>query len=159
MTRDKSGRVSAGILLWRRRAGRLEVLLAHMGGPYWETKDDGGWSIPKGEYDDGEPALAAARREFLEELGLPAPDGELLDLGEARQSNGKVVTVWAVEGDLDPADVVPGTFTMEWPPRSGQRQEFPEIDRAAWFALGEAARPLIAGQRPFLDRLRERLSR
>jgi predicted NUDIX family NTP pyrophosphohydrolase len=124
-----------------------------MGGPFWARKDIGAWSVPKGEYGADEQPLAAARREFLEELGLPAPEGELIDLGEVRQSSGKVVTAWAVEGDLDPADVVPGTFQMEWPKGSGQLREFPEIDRVAWLDVDAARAKIVAAQRPFLDRL------
>ncbi len=135
-----------------------EVLLGHMGGPFWAKKDAGGWSVPKGEYEPDETPEAAARREFQEELGLPAPEGEYLPLGEVKQSGGKVVTVWAVEGDLDPAQVVPGTFEMEWPPRSGRTQEFPEVDRAAWFGLAEAEEKLLKGQRPFLARLGDLLN-
>ncbi|CAL9337863.1 NUDIX domain-containing protein [Streptomyces sp. enrichment culture] len=146
---------SAGLLVFRTPGGRLEVLLAHMGGPYWAARDAGAWTVPKGEYADGEAALAAARREFTEELGLPVPDGEPVPLGEARQAGGKVVTVWAVEGDLDPALVVPGTFAMEWPRGSGVTREFPEVDRVAWFAPEEAAERLVAGQRVFLERLSE----
>jgi predicted NUDIX family NTP pyrophosphohydrolase len=133
----------------------VEVLLGHMGGPFWAKKDAGAWSIPKGEYDGDEEAVAAARREFLEELGLPPPDGDFRALGEVRQPSGKVVIVWAVEGDLDPAAVVPGMFEMEWPPRSGRWQEFPEIDQAGWFPLADAHKKIIAGQREFLDRLAE----
>lgn len=148
---------SAGIVLYRRSAGGVEVLLGHMGGPFWARKDAGAWSIPKGELDPGEDAASAARREFSEELGLPVPDGELVELGEVKQSGGKTVTAWALAGDLDPALVVPGTFEMEWPPRSGRRAEFPEIDRADWFGLGTAAEKIVAGQRPLLDRLAELL--
>ena len=153
-----AGKTSAGILLFRRSGKVTEVLLGHMGGPFWAKKDAGGWSVPKGEYEPGETPEAAARREFQEELGLPAPEGEYLPLGEVKQSGGKVVTVWAVEGDLDPAQVVPGTFGMEWPPRSGRTQEFPEVDRVAWFGLAEAEEKLLKGQRPFLVRLTETLS-
>jgi predicted NUDIX family NTP pyrophosphohydrolase len=144
---------SAGLLVFRRGPAGLEVLLGHMGGPFWARKDIGAWSVPKGEYEPDEQPLAAARREFLEELGLPAPEGELIDLGEVRQSSGKVVTAWAVEGDLDPADVVPGTFEMEWPKGSGQLREFPEIDRVAWLDVDAARAKIVAAQRPFLDRL------
>jgi predicted NUDIX family NTP pyrophosphohydrolase len=143
---------SAGILVFRRVDGRTEVLIGHMGGPFWARKDDGAWSVPKGLIEDGEEPLAAACREFQEELGLPAPDGEALPLGEVKQS-GKTVTLWAVEGDLDPAAVVPGTFELEWPPRSGRTREFPEMDRVAWFGLDDARVKLVKGQRPFLDRL------
>jgi predicted NUDIX family NTP pyrophosphohydrolase len=148
-----SGQHSAGIVLFRRSSTGLEVLLGHMGGPYWEGKDGGAWSFPKGLLEDGEEGPAAARREFAEELGLPVPDGPLVDLGAEKQRSGKVVTLWAVEGDLDVTAVVPGTFEMEWPPRSGRTQEFPEIDRAAWFAVDAARTKLVSGQRPFLDRL------
>ncbi len=129
------------------------MLIGHMGGPLWSRRDLGGWSIPKGEYLPDEAPLDAARREFTEELGLPPPEGELLALGDATQRSGKVVTIWAVEGGLDPADIVPGRFTMEWPRGSGQLAEFPEIDRVGWFSLADAAERLVLGQRPFLDRL------
>jgi predicted NUDIX family NTP pyrophosphohydrolase len=146
---------SAGILLYRRGANGLEVLLGHMGGPFWTAKDEAAWSIPKGLYDDDEEPLLAALREFTEELGIAPPfePEALRPLGELRQPSGKRLTVWAAEGDLDPADVVPGTFTMEWPPRSGKTAEFPEIDRAAWWAIDVAQQKLVKGQRPFLDRL------
>ncbi|WP_031078962.1 NUDIX domain-containing protein [Streptomyces sp. NRRL S-118] len=144
---------SAGLLLFRTSQGHLEVLIAHMGGPLWASRDTGAWSVPKGEYGPDETPEAAARREFVEELGLPAPDGEKVPLGEARQANGKIVTVWAVEGDLDPAAVVPGTFTMEWPRGSGVSRDFPEVDRVAWFTPQEAAPRLVSGQQAFLERL------
>ncbi|MFJ5831775.1 NUDIX domain-containing protein [Streptomyces sp. NPDC093089] len=145
---------SAGLLVFRRTEGEgVEVLIGHMGGPYWESREEEAWSIPKGQYGPDETAEDAARREFREELGLAAPDGEWVPLGEARQRSGKIVTVWAVEGDLDPALVVPGTFTMEWPPRSGVTAEFPEIDRVGWFAPEAAAPLLVTGQRVFLERL------
>ncbi|APE19889.1 MULTISPECIES: NUDIX domain-containing protein [Streptomyces] len=149
---------SAGLLVFRRTtAGGVEVLIGHMGGPFWASREQSAWSIPKGEYEPDETPEAAASREFQEELGLPAPEGEWWDLGESRQRNGKLVTVWAVEGDLDPDRIVPGTFTMEWPPRSGVQGEFPEIDRVDWFSP-EAARPLLVeGQRVFLERLEARL--
>ncbi|MEU1278117.1 NUDIX domain-containing protein [Streptomyces sp. NPDC005805] len=148
---------SAGLLLHRRRDdGTREVLIGHMGGPLWASRDEAAWSIPKGEYTEDEEPAAAARREFEEELGLQPPAGQWSPLGEIRQANGKLVVVWALEGDLDTSLVVPGTFTMEWPRGSGVRREFPEIDRAEWLTP-EAARPrLVAGQREFLDRL-ERL--
>jgi predicted NUDIX family NTP pyrophosphohydrolase len=148
---------SAGILLYRRARGDPEVLLVHPGGPYWAKKDLGAWSIPKGEYDDAEDARACALREFEEELGAPPPEGELTALGAATQSGGKVVTAWAAEGDLDAAAARSNTFTLEWPPRSGQMREFPEIDRADWFTLDEARRRINPAQAVFLDRLRERL--
>jgi predicted NUDIX family NTP pyrophosphohydrolase len=145
-------RRSAGILLFRRASG-LEVLLGHLGGPLWAKKDVGGWSAPKGLLEPGEDAEAAARREFAEELGLPVPLGPLLPLGDARQPSGKVVTLWALEGDLNPADVRPGTFSMEWPPRSGRMQSFPELDRVAWFDADSARERIASGQRVFLERL------
>jgi predicted NUDIX family NTP pyrophosphohydrolase len=154
---SSAAKTSAGILVFRRSGGQPEVLLGHMGGPFWAHRDTAAWSIPKGMYEPGEEPLDAARREFTEELGLPPPGGPLIDLGTAQQPSGKVVTVWAVEGDLDPADVVPGTFTMEWPKGSGRTQEFPEIDRAGWFGLELARDKLVAGQRVFLDRLADRL--
>jgi len=147
---------SAGILVFR-RAPELEVFLVHPGGPFWAKKDIGVWTIPKGEYDDGEEPLAAARREFEEETGSAA-EGQFLALGEVKQSGGKVVTAWALERDLDPGAIRSNTFSMEWPPRSGKMREFPEIDRAAWFSLTEAREKLIAAQTAFLDRL-ERLAR
>lgn len=131
------------------------MLIAHMGGPFWATRETGAWSIPKGEYEPEEEAEAAARREFTEELGLPAPDGEPVPLGEVRQAGGKVVTVWAVEGDLDPERVSPGTFTMEWPRGSGVLREFPEVDRVAWCTPEEAMSRLVTGQRVFVERLLE----
>ncbi|HEX9336343.1 MAG TPA: NUDIX domain-containing protein [Pseudonocardiaceae bacterium] len=152
-----AGKRSAGILVFRRTNGQVEVLIAHMGGPLWARRDAGAWSIPKGEYEPDETAEAAARREFQEELGLPVPAGELVELGSVTQSSGKVVTAWALEGDLDPGLVVPGTFEMEWPKGSGVRREFPEIDRAAWFDLAAAREKLVTAQREFLDRLAGRL--
>ena len=142
---------SAGLLLYRRHEGSVDVLLGHMGGPFWARKDAGAWSIPKGEIEPGEEALACALREFTEELGLPAPEGPYTSLGTIRQSR-KLVHAWAVEHDLDPDTIVPGTFTMVWPPRSGQEGEFPEVDRVAWFAPAEAAERIVAGQRELLDR-------
>jgi predicted NUDIX family NTP pyrophosphohydrolase len=147
-------RRSAGILLHRRGPdGGTEVLLGHMGGPLWARKDERAWSIPKGEPEPDEELLDTARREFAEELGLPVPDAEPVALGEVRQSGGKVVTAWAVRGDLDVTAVRPGTFTMAWPPRSGRTQEFPEVDRAAWFTPEVAREKLVASQVPLLDRL------
>lgn len=144
-------RRSAGLLL--HRAGGGEVLLGHMGGPFWARRDDGAWSIPKGEYQPDEPPLQAAYREFAEELGLPVPVGELLELGEVRQSGGKLVTVWALAADLDLAGFRPGTFELEWPRGSRRLQAFPEIDRAAWLDVATARHKLVAGQVAFLDRL------
>jgi predicted NUDIX family NTP pyrophosphohydrolase len=128
-----------------------------MGGPFWARKDAGAWSIPKGEYQTDETAEAAARREFREELGLPAPMGELIELGTVKQSGGKVVTAWALEGDLDPDRMAPGTFELEWPKGSGQVSEFPEIDRVEWFEAAQADEKIVAAQRTFLERLVERL--
>jgi len=147
---------SAGILLHRAGPDGREVLLVHPGGPFWAKRDDGAWSIPKGEYEDGEDPQAAARREFEEELGSPLPDGaELRALGEVKQKNRKVVAAWAVEGDVDASAAQSNTFEMEWPPRSGRRQEFPEIDRAEWFPLARARAKLLPAQAAFLDRLEE----
>jgi predicted NUDIX family NTP pyrophosphohydrolase len=148
---------SAGILLYRDRAGEPEVLLVHPGGPFWAKKDLGAWSIPKGEYDEGEDPLACALREFEEELGIAPPSDLPDDLGSTRQAGGKLVQAWGAKGDLDPAEVKSNTFTLEWPPRSGVTREFPEVDRAQWFALGEARRRINPAQAVFLDRLRELL--
>lgn len=148
-------RTSAGLLLFRHSGDGLEVLLGHMGGPFFARRDAGAWTVPKGEYEPEEPAWDAARREFQEELGLPPPDGEAVPLGEVRQTNGKVVTAWAIEADLDPATVVPGVFTMEWPPKSGRMQEFPELDRVEWFGLDRARAVIVKAQAAFLDRLAE----
>ncbi|PAZ12501.1 DNA mismatch repair protein MutT [Streptomyces sp. SA15] len=146
---------SAGLLLFRRTDHGLEVLLGHMGGPFFTRRDAGAWTVPKGEYDPEEPAWDAARREFQEELGLEPPDGEAVPLGEVRQTNGKIVTAWAVEADLDPATIDPGTFPMEWPPKSGRIQEFPELDRVEWFGLERARTVIVKAQAAFLDRLAE----
>jgi predicted NUDIX family NTP pyrophosphohydrolase len=152
-----AGKRSAGILLHRRGpGGAQEVLLVHPGGPFWAKKDAGAWSIPKGEYDDGEDARVAALREFAEELGTPPPDGDLVDLGEVRQRGGKTVVAWALEGDADADAIRSNTFTMEWPPRSGTMREFPEIDRAGWFHLDEAREKILPAQAPLLDRLTDR---
>jgi predicted NUDIX family NTP pyrophosphohydrolase len=149
---------SAGLLLYRRSGAGLEVLLGHLGGPFFARRDDGAWSIPKGEYAPEEAPLAAARREFAEEFGSVAPaTEEALELGTVTQRNGKLVTAWAVESDFDAAAIVSNTFEIEWPPRSGRRQEFPEIDRAAWFDLPTARQKMTAGQDALLDRLVERL--
>ena len=144
---------SAGLVVFREREGALQVLLAHMGGPYWARKDAGAWSIPKGELEDGEDPLAGARREYAEELGRRPPDGPVIELGEVRQRGGKRVVAFAVEGDVDPAQLRPGTFELEWPPRSGRRQAFPEVDRVAWFDLATATGKLVQGQVPLLQRL------
>jgi predicted NUDIX family NTP pyrophosphohydrolase len=149
-------RRSAGILLHREGADGREVLLVHPGGPFWAKRDGGAWSIPKGEYTDDEDPEAAARREFAEELGSRLPESaELRDLGEVKQKNGKVVVAYAAAGDLDTSTVHSNTFEMEWPPRSGRRQAFPEIDRAEWFALAQAREKLLPAQAAFLDRLED----
>lgn len=149
-------RTSAGLLLFRHTDDGLEVLLGHMGGPFFARRDAGAWTVPKGEYEpDSEAAWDAARREFQEELGLPPPDGQAVPLGEVRQTNGKVVTAWAIEADLDPATVVPGLFSMEWPPKSGRTREFPELDRVEWFGLDRARAVIVKAQAAFLDRLAE----
>ena len=151
-------RRSAGILLYRRRDQGVEVLLVHPGGPLWARRDAGAWSIPKGEYAEGEDPLTVALREFEEETGQRPPQAGLVALGEVRQKGGKVVSVWAVPGDLDPDAVTSNTFTMEWPPRSGTRREFPEVDRAGWFDLATAREKLLAAQAGLVDRLAELLS-
>jgi predicted NUDIX family NTP pyrophosphohydrolase len=143
---------SAGVLLFRRVRGEIEVLLAHPGGPFWKNKDDGAWSIPKGEYGDNEDPFSAATREFAEEIGL-TPTGDFIPLGEIRQPGGKVVTAWAVEGDFDPRLLRSNTFSMRWPPDSDKLREFPEIDRAQWFPLEVARRKILKGQAELLERL------
>lgn len=143
---------SAGIVLFRRRDGQLQVFLVHPGGPFWAKKDTGAWSIPKGEFEDEEPLIAAVR-EFREETGFELTTGDVRALGSARQSGGKVVHAFAVEGDLDPAALSSNTFTMEWPPRSGREQEFPEVDRGGWFTLNEARTKLHKGQIALIERL------
>lgn len=153
-------RTSAGLLPYRVAAdGTLEVLIGHMGGPFWAKKDAGAWSVIKGEYDPAEAPEAAARREWAEETGTPVPLGELLALGEVRQRSGKRVTAWAVHAPgIDAAALRSNSFEIEWPPRSGRRAEFPELDRAAWMPLTAAAERIVAGQRPLLDALREQLA-
>jgi predicted NUDIX family NTP pyrophosphohydrolase len=159
-----AARRSAGILLFRRSGGALEVLLVHPGGPFWTRRDEGAWSIPKGEYEEGEEPRAAALREFEEELGRPVPvpardttepEPELIELGSLKQPGGKVVTAWAAEGDLDAGHVVSNTFELEWPPRSGRLQKFPEVDRAGWFPLPESRLKILRGQLGFIDILAE----
>jgi predicted NUDIX family NTP pyrophosphohydrolase len=150
-------RRSAGIVLYRAGAGGLEVLLVHPGGPFWAKKDLGVWSIPKGEYEPGEDPQACALREFEEETGTRLQEPELVELGTVTQKTGKEVTAWAARGDLNAAAVRSNSFTMEWPPRSGRRQEFPEIDRAEWFTLDEARAKLVSAQVELLDRLVERV--
>jgi len=149
-------RTSAGVLLFRRSAG-LEVLLGHMGGPFWARKDEGAWTIPKGEPSPGEDPWTTARREFAEELGVPVPAGSAIPLGDVRQSGGKVVTAWALEGDLDVSSISSNLVEMAWPPRSGRTLMVPELDRAAWFAPDEARRLVVTAQAAFVDRLEEAL--
>jgi predicted NUDIX family NTP pyrophosphohydrolase len=154
-----AGMHSAGILLFRRGGGEVEFLLVHPGGPFWRRKDAGAWTIPKGQIEDEEEARACAIREMEEELG-PAPEldpEQLIELGSIRQRAGKVVEAWAAEAEFDPATLASNTFSMEWPPRSGSEQAFPEVDRAAWFDLAEARKKILPAQAELLDRLLERL--
>lgn len=147
---------SAGILPFREVSGRLEVLLVHPGGPFWTKKDEGAWSIPKGEFEDNEDPLEAAKREFAEETGF-APDGAPIPLQPLRQPSGKLVYAWAMECDVDPAGLRSNAFSLEWPPKSGRYQEFPEIDRAAWLTVEAAGRKILKGQAAFLVQLQEKL--
>ena len=147
-----SAKRSAGLLLYRRRAGILEVFLVHPGGPFWAKKDAGAWTIPKGEIDEGEDELAAARRETAEETGF-APEGDFVSLPPIRQKAGKVVVAWAIEAECDPSQLRSNLFSMEWPPRSGRMAEFPEVDRGAWFSMDEARGKLLEAQLPLLDSL------
>lgn len=145
---------SAGILLWRDRGPEREVWIAHMGGPFWARKDEGAWSIPKGELDPGDDPLTAARREFAEEMGMPAPALDYVELGDYRYASGKTLTVFAAHDDsFDAAEIHSNLFELEWPPRSGRRQAFPEVDRAEWVGLEVARRRLVAAQVPMLDDL------
>jgi predicted NUDIX family NTP pyrophosphohydrolase len=146
-------KLSAGVLLYRSCNGVVEVLIAHPGGPFWARKDNGAWSIPKGEYSDGEDPWAAAQREFAEELGMPVPAGPRIDLDVLKQSSGKVITAFAVQSDLDVTDARSNTFQLEWPKGSGTLREFPEVDRVGWFAVAQARAKLLKGQHGFLDRL------
>jgi predicted NUDIX family NTP pyrophosphohydrolase len=149
-------KTSAGLILFRVREGRLEVLLVHLGGPLWARKDEGAWFIPKGEVEPGEDLLAAARREFQEETGFESRS-PLLELGSAKNKSGKTIHAWAFEGDCDPTLIRSNTFTLEWPPRSGKEQEFPEVDRAEFFTLERAREMGNAAERPLIERLVERL--
>jgi len=152
-------KLSAGLLLYRvGAAGSVEVLIAHPGGPFWARKDNGAWSIPKGEYSDDEDPWRAAQREFAEELGLAVPDGPRIDLGSVKQAGGKTVTAFAVRGDLDITGARSNTFEIEWPKGSGKLREFPEVDRVGWFSPAQADEKLLKGQRPFLGRLLEHLT-
>jgi len=150
---------SAGVLMYRGSGPKLEFLLVHPGGPFWANKDDGAWSIPKGEYEDGEDPLACAIREFQEELGSSPVSGptRVVNLGEIAQPSRKLVTAYAIEGDFDPATLTSNQFEMEWPPNSGRMQSFPEVDRAAWFTPEAARQKILPGQAPFIDRLLERI--
>lgn len=147
---------SAGLLMFRRNSKGLEVFLVHSGGPFWAAKDAGAWMIPKGEYNEDEEPLEAAKREFREETGFEA-NGEFIDLGAVKQTGGKLVNAWAFEGDCDPAKLVSNSCLVEWPPRSGRRIEVPEVDRGAWFTLDAARTAILKSQSPFLDVLRARL--
>ncbi len=149
---------SAGLLVFRFDGAQLEVLLVHPGGPFWANKDEGAWSIPKGEFDDLEDPLAAAKREFEEELGN-VPEGDFLPLEPVKQAGGKTVVAWAIEADFDVRAMTSNTFRMEWPPRSGRMQEFPEVDRAAWFAGEQARRKILKGQLPLLDGLAKQVGK
>jgi predicted NUDIX family NTP pyrophosphohydrolase len=148
---------SAGLLMFRRKGGELEVFLVHPGGPFWAGKDAGAWTVPKGEYVDGEEPLNAAKREFSEETGFEAKGDEFIDLGTVRQTSGKIVNAWAFEGDCDPEKLVSNFCDIEWPPRSGRKIEIPEVDRGAWFTLGDARKRILKSQEGFLDALGERL--
>ncbi len=148
---------SAGLLLFREPEGKLEVLLAHPGGPFWSKKDDGAWSIPKGEIAEGEDPLTAARREFEEEMGA-FPEGEFIALDAVKQPGGKLVYAWALRGDFDPAQLKSNTFSIEWPPKSGRQKEFPEVDRAEWFPLDAARTKISKGQIALLDQLQAKLT-
>jgi len=151
------GKTSAGLLMYRRRKETIEVFLVHPGGPFWSKKDFGAWSIPKGEYLADDDPLVAAKREFVEETGLQ-PGTSFIELTPIQQAGGKVVRAWAFEGDADPTVITSNTFSMEWPPHSGEQQTFPEVDRAAWFSIEEAAQRILKGQVPFLVELQRLLS-
>ncbi|TMF26638.1 MAG: NUDIX domain-containing protein [Chloroflexi bacterium] len=155
---SRSTAQSAGLLLYRMRDGVAEVLLVHPGGPFWKRRDEGSWSIPKGEIEPGENPVDVARREFREELGEDPPDGELAPLGAVRQAGGKVVHAWAVHGDFDPGAMRSVAFEMEWPPRSGRKASFPEVDRAEWFDLEHARVKILEAQRSFIERLETELA-
>lgn len=148
---------SAGVLVYRKAGPSVEVFLVHPGGPFWVKKDDGGWSIPKGEFEEGEDPLAAAKREFQEETGF-AMDGIFEALDPVRQAGGKIVYAWSVQGDLDASAIRSNSFFLEWPPRSGKTREFPEVDRAEWFSLAQAQKKILKGQLPLLNQLQEKLA-
>lgn len=145
-------KLSAGIMVYKQKSGEPQVFLVHPGGPFWAKKDAGAWSVPKGEYSDGDDPFEAAKREFTEETGLMPPDGNFRELQAVKYAN-KILTVWAVEGDIDAAKIISNIFTLEWPPKSGQQQEFPEVDRAGWFSLAVAQEKLVKGQTPLLTQL------
>jgi predicted NUDIX family NTP pyrophosphohydrolase len=149
---------SAGLLIYRIRANELEVFLVHPGGPLWQHKDENSWSIPKGEYTSEEEPLDAAKREFVEETGFDVPAGKIISLDPIKQSSGKIVSVWAIEGDFDATKLHSNLFSMEWPPKSGKQQEFPEVDRGGWFGLEEARRKIFKGQMGFLDELKKTIT-
>jgi predicted NUDIX family NTP pyrophosphohydrolase len=153
---SKAKKTSAGILLYRTSDDGLEVFLVHPGGPYWEKKDDGAWSVPKGEFEAGEDPSEAAKREFREETGSDIT-GEFIELSPLKQPSGKIVYVWAVEGNIDATSIKSNMFTMEWPPRSGKEQAFPEVDKGGWFTIPQAREKLLAGQRGFLEQLQKYL--
>jgi predicted NUDIX family NTP pyrophosphohydrolase len=150
--KQQKGKKSAGLLVFRRSGASPEVFLVHMGGPFWQHKDEGAWTIPKGEFEDNEAPLAAAQREFQEETSL-TPEGQFLELAPVKQASGKVVFAWAVEGDCDATKIKSNTFSIEWPKGSGAIREFPEVDRAGWFSLVEARKKLVKGQVPLVDEL------
>ena len=150
-------KLSAGIIVYRKKGASIEVLTAHMGTPWWAKKDIGAWTIPKGGLEEGEQPLDAAKREFKEELNLQLPEGELIELGEIDQHNNKTVIAWAIEGDPDLSNIKSNTVEIEWPPRSGKKQSFPEIDRAAWLSLPEAAQKTVRGQAELFERLAKKL--
>jgi predicted NUDIX family NTP pyrophosphohydrolase len=158
MSQKRMPKLSAGLLMYRRRNQEHEVFLVHPGGPFWAKKNLGAWSIPKGEYTDEELAIEAAKREFQEETGFSAGE-ELSELGVVKQSGGKKIMAWAFEGDCDPAKLRSNTFTMEWPPRSGRQMEFPEVDRGGWYSIERAKELLNTAQHPFLDRLNAQILR
>jgi predicted NUDIX family NTP pyrophosphohydrolase len=149
-------KTSAGVLLYRKSGGKLEIFLVHPGGPFWRNKDNGAWSVPKGEIGPDEDALAAAKREFEEETGFTL-DGDFVQLQAVKQSSGKAVYAWAVEGDCDALQLTSNTFEMKWPPKSGRVQTFPEIDKSEWFSISVAREKIIKGQLPLLDELEQRL--
>jgi predicted NUDIX family NTP pyrophosphohydrolase len=149
-------KLSAGLIVYKHTKDRIEVFLAHPGGPFWAKKDAGAWSIPKGEYTEDEEVLAAAKREFAEEIGVPAPEGDFIELGDVKYGN-KRVTAWAVQGQVNPAELKSNLVTLQWPPKSGQTIEFSEVDKAAWFTLDKAKQKLVKGQVSFIERLAEKL--